>query len=118
MHLQQYNFTIRHRPGKTNANADALSRLLPEEEEVQVFLLDLPAAEETLSETENRWDRSPAYISNSENSVKAVDPANENLWQQSEYLSDEEWHFSDTSEKDNWGTNYPSDSEKSEEFED
>jgi len=68
MHLQQYNFTIQHRPGKTNANADALSRLLPEEEEVQaqVFLVDLPASEEPiLSETENRWDRNIPYVSNS-----------------------------------------------------
>jgi hypothetical protein len=27
MDLQQYNFDILHRPGKTNANADALSRI-------------------------------------------------------------------------------------------
>ena len=27
MELQQYNFTIEHRSGKSNANADALSRL-------------------------------------------------------------------------------------------
>ena len=31
MHLQQYNFEIQHRPGKSNANADALSRLPNEE---------------------------------------------------------------------------------------
>ena len=31
MHLQQYNFEIQHRPGKSNANADALSHLPNEE---------------------------------------------------------------------------------------
>ena len=32
MELQQYDFNIQHRPGKNNANADALSRLIPEQE--------------------------------------------------------------------------------------
>ncbi len=33
MELQQYNFTIEHRPGKENKNADALSRLIYKEDE-------------------------------------------------------------------------------------
>ena len=31
MELQQYNFVIEHRSGKKNQNADALSRLFPEQ---------------------------------------------------------------------------------------
>ncbi len=31
MELQQYNFTIEHRSGKKNQNANALSRLFPEQ---------------------------------------------------------------------------------------
>jgi hypothetical protein len=34
MDLQQYDFEIQHRPGKSNANADALSRLPPEDGEI------------------------------------------------------------------------------------
>ena len=30
MHLQEYNFHVKHRPGSANGNADALSRLAPE----------------------------------------------------------------------------------------
>src|SRR5439155_22493744 len=37
MELQQYNFTIKHRPGKVNSNADALSRI--PEEEIYCFML-------------------------------------------------------------------------------
>ena len=33
MKLQPFSFTVRYRPGSLNANADALSRLLDEEEE-------------------------------------------------------------------------------------
>ena len=33
MELQQYNFTIEHKPGKENKNADALSRLIYKEDE-------------------------------------------------------------------------------------
>ena len=40
MELQQYDFTIKHRPGKQNANADALSRIVEEEDEVFCFMAD------------------------------------------------------------------------------
>ncbi|CAG8738232.1 5262_t:CDS:1, partial [Funneliformis mosseae] len=33
MELQQYDFNIQHRPGKNNANTDALSRLISEKEQ-------------------------------------------------------------------------------------
>jgi hypothetical protein len=33
MELQQYKFDIQHRPGKANANADALSRMYENENE-------------------------------------------------------------------------------------
>src|SRR5215211_6931620 len=38
MELQQYDFIIKHRPGKQNANADALSRIEPE---VTCFLVGI-----------------------------------------------------------------------------
>jgi hypothetical protein len=44
MELQQYDFKIQHRSGKTNANADALSRMYEEEEEPQVlncYMMDI-----------------------------------------------------------------------------
>src|SRR3954454_18919398 len=40
MELQQYDFTIKHRPGKQNANADALSRIEEHEEEVSCYMID------------------------------------------------------------------------------
>src|SRR5213082_1257440 len=38
MELQQYTFTIKHRPGKVNSNADTLSRI--PEEEIYCFMLE------------------------------------------------------------------------------
>src|SRR3954454_7699590 len=40
MEPQQYDFTIKHRPGKQNANADALSRIEESEEEVSCYMID------------------------------------------------------------------------------
>ena len=47
MKLQQYNFTIKHRSGKINSNADALSRI--PEEEIYCFMLE----QEYESDSEN-----------------------------------------------------------------
>ena len=44
--LQQYDFKIQHRPGKTNANADALSRMY-EEKPSQVLNCFMISIEET-----------------------------------------------------------------------
>ena len=41
MELQQYDFTIEHRPGKENKNADALFRMYEKEREVPIFLLEV-----------------------------------------------------------------------------
>src|ERR1043165_6181527 len=41
MKLQQYDFTIKHRPRKENKNADALSRMYEKEREVPIFLLEV-----------------------------------------------------------------------------
>ena len=38
MELQQYDFQIKHRPGKANANADALSRIHDESTECYIVL--------------------------------------------------------------------------------
>ena len=45
MELQQFKFDIKHRPGKANANADALSRMYEgeNEREVQCFMMDFRA---------------------------------------------------------------------------
>src|SRR3954451_5888969 len=40
MEPQQYDFTIKHRPEKQNANADALSRIEGSEEEVSCYMID------------------------------------------------------------------------------
>src|ERR1044071_5639327 len=41
MKLQQYNFTIQHRPGKLNNNADALSRMYEQEEDqFECFIME------------------------------------------------------------------------------
>ena len=39
MELQQYDYQIKHRPGKTNANADALSRMYNDFEEQECFMV-------------------------------------------------------------------------------
>jgi hypothetical protein len=44
MELQQYTFTIQHRPGKSNANADALSRMY--DDETECFFLEFQETEE------------------------------------------------------------------------
>ena len=40
--LSEYNFTLRHRSGKQNANADALSRQPPEEDKTNMHCMDRP----------------------------------------------------------------------------
>lgn len=105
MDLQQYKFTIEHRSGKSNSNADALSRMHEgeNESENEEYMIETFFADMNNSDDSNGWGE--------------PDPANENLWQQSQYLSDDEWHFSEPSDKDNWGNSYPSDSEKSDDVE-
>ena len=39
MKLQQYDFEIKHRPGKSNANADTLSRLVQPKEVLSCLLM-------------------------------------------------------------------------------
>src|SRR5256885_10860053 len=50
MELQQYNFTIKHRPGKVNSNADALSRI--PEEEIYCFMLEREYESDSKNEAE------------------------------------------------------------------
>ena len=106
MDLQQYKFTIEHRSGKSNSNADALSRMHEgeNESENEEYMIETFFADVNNSEEATGWGE--------------ADPADENLWQQSQYLSDDEWHFSEPSERDNWENSYSSDSEKSNDTED
>ena len=57
MELQQYNFEIKHRPGKLNANADALSRITPKETVVECFMT-ITEQKESFSEPEIDWHQS------------------------------------------------------------
>ena len=51
MELQQYHFTIEHRSGKSNANADALSRMYDSKEPHECFMVF----------TEDETDTAPTY---------------------------------------------------------
>jgi hypothetical protein len=58
MELQQYDFTIKHRPGKQNANADALSRIEESENEVLCYMIDrVESVECALSDIHHRQKR-------------------------------------------------------------
>src|SRR4051794_6199497 len=50
MELQQYNFTIKHRPGKVNSNANALSRI--PEKEIYCFMLEWEYESDSENEAE------------------------------------------------------------------
>ena len=87
MKLQLYNFTIRHRPGKINTNADALSRMYEQEENmVECFLMEYsydPIAEE------------PERQGNFQNKIdELLNP----IVQQLDEESVIEWEFSDESQ--------------------
>jgi hypothetical protein len=49
MKLQQYNFTIKYRPGKSNANADTLSRLHDEPAECYMMAVSYNHPEDDLN---------------------------------------------------------------------
>ena len=56
--LQQYEFKIIHRPGKLNANADALSRMYEENKtEVNIVITQLYNLQEDETEEEIEWVR-------------------------------------------------------------
>ena len=86
MKLQLYNFTIRHRPGKINTNADALSRMYEQEENmVECFLMEYsydPIAEEP---------------ENQRNFQNKIDELLNPIVQQLDEESIIEWEFSDES---------------------
>ena len=52
MKLQQHHFTIEHRAGKHNANADALSRMY-DEETAECFIINLTETDIADDEDEN-----------------------------------------------------------------
>lgn len=58
MELQQYDFTIRHRPGKTNTNADALSRI--NEEPIECFMIGIEA--DNQATTSYQYTRTSQFI--------------------------------------------------------
>jgi hypothetical protein len=61
MELQQHHFTIKHRAGKHNANADALSRMYDKEQLNECFINEVDTEEEIQwndniqNERENEW---------------------------------------------------------------
>ncbi|PKY61736.1 hypothetical protein RhiirA4_487121 [Rhizophagus irregularis] len=60
MQLQQYDFTIRHRAGKANANADALSRINPTEEPInsaECFLVIVNKREDICEVSNDEYNR-------------------------------------------------------------
>jgi hypothetical protein len=65
MELQQYNFEIKHRPGKLNANADALSRINPKDSVIECFMCTVDN-EETFSENEVEWHQTSTNTSKSD----------------------------------------------------
>ena len=102
MDLQQFKFTIKHRPGKQNANADALSRMYDEQEQEQLevstcYMMEtqfLPWSEDdddteddADDESNNKWERQRPLSSKQ----KGKQPANENINQiEWEFHSDED----------------------------
>ena len=86
MKLQQYGFTIRHRPEKINTNADALSRMYEQEENyVECFLMEY---------TENSVSDEEQHQRNFKNKItELLNPIVEKLEENSEI----EWEFSDDS---------------------
>jgi hypothetical protein len=75
LNLQQYTFQVQHRSGKNNANADALSRIDPNDNEdsseiMETYMISVQT-EENSDESEEReiqW-----HIFSSENSMKEDD---------------------------------------------
>jgi hypothetical protein len=72
MELQQYDFNIQHRPGKNNANADALSRLIPEQERDEsyreAFMLSINGETSFLDNSEDNTKEEIEWYTSSRNS--------------------------------------------------
>src|SRR4051812_16207465 len=82
MELQQYAFTIEHRSGKANANADALSRMYGEEDEVDMincFMVETEydAEESELEDKEksNKRKRAERSVSPATKYLRRLGPA-------------------------------------------
>src|SRR4051794_22948898 len=69
MKLQQYDFTIKHRPGKVNSNADVLSRI--SEEEIYCFMLEREYKND--SENEAEYSQKKQKLQNDEPDQYLID---------------------------------------------
>ena len=58
MDLQQYDFMIKHRPGKQNSNADALSRIPEYSNEISCFMMmtEIASDSENSDDNESDWE--------------------------------------------------------------
>src|SRR5215216_3043160 len=58
MELQQHHFTIEHRAGKHNANADALSRMYDEDENsTECFMIGTLEESSDTDNNESQWNK-------------------------------------------------------------
>lgn len=90
MQLQQYDFTIQHRAGKANANADALSRINPTEEPINSAecFLAIIGEEKNIYEVQNdgysRPQRIPKKFNIIQPEFKPEYLINEPFWEHSQ----------------------------------
>src|SRR5579871_3519598 len=91
MDLQQFKFTIQHRPGKANANADALSRIYDRDVNIpECYMINIETYYE--EDSIDEWKHSPVTLQKRQESL-VCNYCNQPVCRCHNFGNDDDQHF-------------------------